>query len=119
MSTPVQVIRVGADEGEQRLVHDRRVLAVDELADLLLRGGDDLGVAVPGAHDTDAGGEVEVTPSVGVEDLAPEGVVDGHGGGLLEQGGQRCHREPPIGCLIVDNTSTMAETARLMKKESL
>ncbi len=80
------------DERQQRLVHDGRVLPVDELADLLLRGRDDLGVAVAGAHDPDAGGEVEVAVAVDVEDLAAEGVVDRDGGGLLEQGGQRCHR---------------------------
>ena len=46
------------------LVHDGRVLRVDQSADLVLGRRDDPGVAVPGAGHADAGGEVEVAATV-------------------------------------------------------
>ena len=78
-------------ESQQRLVHHGGVLAVDQRRDLLLRRGDHLRVAVPGAGDPDPGGEVEVPAAVGVvqmDALAPRGL---HGGRLLEDGGQPSH----------------------------
>ena len=66
-------------------MHDRRVLAVDELADLLLRGPHDVRVAVPGARDADAGGEVEVAFALDVVEVNPFTVVDHDGRCLLEQ----------------------------------
>ncbi len=52
-------------EREQGLVHHRRVLGMNDFADLFAGGGDDVRVAVPGAGHTDSGGEVEVLLAVG------------------------------------------------------
>ena len=52
------------DQGEQRAVHDGRVLAMDQRADLALRGFDHPRVAVPGAGHADPRGEVEVSAVV-------------------------------------------------------
>ncbi len=99
-------------ELEQRLVHHGRVLAVDQRADLLLRGRDDLRVAVPGAGDADAGGEVQVPAAVGVVEVHTLAAGGLDRGGLLELRGQLCHgsgswnvgsRRARESCRVVDN----------------
>lgn len=72
------------DQPSQRWVHDGRVLAVDERAHLLLRGGDDPRMAVPGAGDADARGEVEVSPPVLAVDIGALSSDGDHRSGLTE-----------------------------------
>ena len=69
---------------QQRAVHDGRVLAVDQRADLLLRRRDHPGVAVPGAGHPDAGGEVEVAAVVLVVELDALAAGDQYRGRLFE-----------------------------------
>ncbi|SKZ49028.1 Uncharacterised protein [Mycobacteroides abscessus subsp. abscessus] len=76
-------------EFEQRLMHHRRVLRVDDLGALLLSCGDDPRVAVAGAGDPDAGGEIEVAVSVGSVNPRAERVIDDDGRRLLEDRRQR------------------------------
>ena len=78
-------------ELEQRRVHHRRVLGMNDLADLFTGRGDDIRVAVPGAGDTDSGGEVEVLLAVGRVHPTAGRVVDDDGSGLLEGGTESCH----------------------------
>ncbi len=93
-------------EFEQRLVHHRRVLRVDDLSALLLRGCDHLGMAVAGAGDTDTGGEVEVVDAIGAMDPRSFGVIDHHRSGLFEgraQGGGTHGYTVTADCTIVNN----------------
>ena len=78
-------------EFEQGFVHHRRVLGMNDLADLFAGRGDDVGMAMAGARDADSGGEVEVLLAVGRVNPATGRVVDDDRGGLLEDGAESCH----------------------------
>ena len=76
-------------------MHHRRVLGVDDLGALLLGCRDHAGVAVTGAGDTDAGGEVEVVVAVGAMNPRALRMIDDDGRRLFECGAQR----GGLGCL--------------------
>ncbi len=77
--------RAGSDGCElfHQLDHGRVVeiaaTDVDEIRGLGLDGGDDLGMAVAGGADGDAGGEVEEAIAIDVFDDAAEGALDDEG----------------------------------------
>ena len=72
-------------------MHHRRVLGMNNLADLFAGRGDDIWVAVTGACDTDSSGEVEVFSAVSRIDPTPGRVVNDDRGGLFEDGAKGCH----------------------------
>jgi hypothetical protein len=72
-------------------VLDGRVLSVDERRDLPLGRLDHLRVAVTGAGDSDAGGEVQVSALVLVEEKNAFPAGGHHAGRLLQDGGELGH----------------------------
>ena len=69
---------------EQRLVHHGGVLRVNDLAALFLGCGNHFRMAVPGAGDADAGGEVQVVETVRAVDPRPLRVIDDNRRGLFQ-----------------------------------
>ena len=72
------------DQREQRAMHHRRVLGVDQRADLALRRLDHPRVAVPGAGHPDARGEVQVSAVVFVVQQHALSTGGQYAGRLLE-----------------------------------
>src|SRR5699024_5953383 len=78
---------------QNRLVHDGRVLTMNQLADLLLRRGNDLGMTMAGAGHTDTGGKVDITTPFRIEKVGTLTMIGENMRCLLEQRRQMtgCH----------------------------
>ena len=107
-----QHLTEAVDEVEQGTVHDGGVLRVDQRADLALGGLDDVGVAVSGAGDADAGGEVEIPSVVLVVEHGAFAAGGQHAGCLLEDGRKSGHSES-LDCRRVDCQQSSGRGCRI------